>query len=255
MTREEMSDIGKKLAAPFDPEDIGWLPKKVSGNRAMGIAYVSARAVMDRLDEVVGVGNWSDRYDILNDGCVVCSLTVTIGDKEVTKIDVGCPSDQPDHGDKLKASFSDALKRVAVKFGIGRTLYRLPQVWSDYDPVKKCFVTPPQLPAWYFGNDPPKPQQQPPKREADAPKPQPAAEPKVEVFAADPDSPPVTPEQVSVIRNLVTVSKLDPTKFLAAYGLDKLQDMRANQYENAVARLKKRAQAVMDEAAKAKTAV
>jgi hypothetical protein len=40
----------------------------------------------------------------------------------LTKVDVGGPSEQPDGGDWLKAAFSDALKRAAVKFGVGRHL-------------------------------------------------------------------------------------------------------------------------------------
>jgi hypothetical protein len=62
-------------------------------------------------------------------------------------MDVGGQSEQPDEGDRRKAAFSDALKRAAVKFGIGRYLYRLPQIWCDYDPKKRQFVRPPTLPA------------------------------------------------------------------------------------------------------------
>jgi len=61
---------------------------------------------------------------------------------------VGSPSEQPDGGDRLKAAFSDALKRAAVKFGIGRYLYRLPAQWVDYDPVKKQIAQVPQMPAF-----------------------------------------------------------------------------------------------------------
>jgi len=45
----------------------------------------------------------------------------------------------------VKAAFSDALKRAAVKFGIGRYLYRLPTTWCDYDPQKRQFRQLPQL--------------------------------------------------------------------------------------------------------------
>src|SRR5262249_50811477 len=45
-------------------------------------------------------------------------------------------------------AFSDALKRAAVKFGIGRYLYRLPSQWVDYDAHKRQFVKPPTLPAF-----------------------------------------------------------------------------------------------------------
>lgn len=43
---------------------------------------------------------------------------------------------------------SDALKRAAVKFGVGRYLYRLPAMWCDYDPVKKQFTKTPTLPTF-----------------------------------------------------------------------------------------------------------
>src|SRR5262245_34672485 len=41
------------LAAPFDPLDVHWKPKAVSGNRALAVPYLDARAIMDRLDSVV----------------------------------------------------------------------------------------------------------------------------------------------------------------------------------------------------------
>jgi hypothetical protein len=78
----------------------------------------------------------------------MCRLRLRIGDRWITKCDVGSPSEQPDGGDRLKAAFSDALKRTAVKFGIGRYLYRLPQQWADYDAAKKQFASPPKLPDW-----------------------------------------------------------------------------------------------------------
>src|SRR6201988_2346453 len=46
----------------------------------------------------------------------------------------------------MKAAFSDALKRAAVKFGIGRYLYRLQAQWVDYDTAKRTFASTPQLP-------------------------------------------------------------------------------------------------------------
>src|SRR5205823_10564844 len=104
------------------------------------------RAIMDRLDNVVGVENWQDRYQLLPDNSVMCQLRIRIGERWITKADVGGPSEQPDEGDRRKAAFSDALKRAAVKFGIGRYLYRLPPQWVDYDPHKKQFVRTPPLP-------------------------------------------------------------------------------------------------------------
>ena len=142
----DVNTITAALAAPFDPRAVKWKPQAVKGNRALALAYLDARSVQDRLDEVLGVEGWQDEYELLPDGSVVCKLTLHLGDRWVTKMDVGSPSEQPDSGDRLKAAFSDALKRAAVKFGIGRYLYRLQAQWVDYDPVKKQFVHAPQLP-------------------------------------------------------------------------------------------------------------
>jgi hypothetical protein len=78
---------------------------------------------------------------------VVCELRCRIGGEWISKTDVGSPSEQPDVGDRMKAAFSDALKRAAVKFGIGRYLYRQPAQWADWDPAKKRFARPPYPPA------------------------------------------------------------------------------------------------------------
>lgn len=144
----EVRSVTDALSAPFEPREIKFKPQMVKNNKALAIAYVDVRLIQDRLDVVLGVENWQDDYDILPDGSVTCKLRVNLGGQWVTKMDVGSPSEQPDGGDRLKAAFSDALKRTAVKFGIGRYLYRLPAQWVDYDPAKKQIVRPPQLPAF-----------------------------------------------------------------------------------------------------------
>jgi hypothetical protein len=141
-----VAEITQSLSAPFDPLEVKFKPQMVKNNRALAIAYIDARVIQDRLDEVLGTENWQDEYECLPDGSVVCRLQLRLGERLVTKMDVGSPSEQPDGGDRLKAAFSDALKRAAVKFGIGRYLYRLPSQWVDYDPVKKQFVRTPPLP-------------------------------------------------------------------------------------------------------------
>jgi hypothetical protein len=138
--------LTQALSAPFDPREVKFKPGVVAGNRALALAYVDARVIQDRLDEVLGVTGWQDEYDCLPDGSVVCRLRLRLGDEWITKMDVGGPSEQPDEGDRRKAAFSDALKRAAVKFGIGRYLYRLPAQWVDYDPQRKQFTRTPALP-------------------------------------------------------------------------------------------------------------
>jgi len=144
----EVSAITHALARPFDLTEVKFKPQTVKNNRALALAYVDARVIQDRLDDVLGVEGWQDEYQLLPDGSVSCRLRLKLGPRWITKMDVGSPSEQPDGGDRLKAAFSDALKRAAVKFGIGRYLYRLPAMWGDYAPIKKIFPTPPRLPAF-----------------------------------------------------------------------------------------------------------
>jgi hypothetical protein len=144
---EEIKLLTEALAAPFEASAVRFKPGKISGNRAMALVYVDARAIQDRLDQVLGVLGWQDEYECLPDGSVVCRLRMRLGEEWITKMDVGAPSEQPDEGDRRKAAFSDALKRAAVKFGIGRYLYRVGALWVDYDPQKRQFVRPPVLPA------------------------------------------------------------------------------------------------------------
>jgi hypothetical protein len=145
MTTEQLLE---RLAMPFAADEVKWKPQAVKGNRALAVCYIDARLVMDRLDEVFGVGGWKDEYTPLNNGAVLCQLSAKVGGEWVSRQDVGSESEQPDEHDRCKAAFSDALKRAAVKFGIGRYLYRLGHQWCDYDPVKKQFAGRPQLPKW-----------------------------------------------------------------------------------------------------------
>ncbi len=137
------------------------------------LATLDARAIQDRLDEALGVLGWQDNYKVLPDGSVMCRLRIRLGEQWITKVDVGGQSEQPDGGDRTKAAFSDALKRAAVKFGIGRYLYRLPQQWVDYDAQKRCFKQLPKFPDWALPKKKDDPAKEPAAEKTD-PQPQPA---------------------------------------------------------------------------------
>jgi hypothetical protein len=108
----------------------------------MAVPYVDARVVMDRLDDILGVGGWQDSYDFIpGTTSVICRLRVKIGGEWITKEDVGGMSEQPDEGDRTKAALSDALKRAAVKLGVGRYLYRAEPQWVPHD-GRRFTVTP-----------------------------------------------------------------------------------------------------------------
>lgn len=135
-----------KLADFFPASEIKWKPQSVKGARCFAVPYITARIVMDRLDLVVGVSGWQDEYTLLPNGSVLCTLRVFDGQQWISKSDVGSESDQSDDGDKLKAAVSDALKRAAVKFGIGRYLYAFPKEWVNYDPAKRAISETPKIP-------------------------------------------------------------------------------------------------------------
>ena len=116
MTR--FPDLFADLAAPFESRDV---KTRVQGN--LRFPYITARTAMNRLDEVVGPENWWDDYEH-NEQSVVCRLTLRLPDgTTVTKCDAGGYAGMADSGDDEKSAFSDAFKRAAAKFGVGRHLY------------------------------------------------------------------------------------------------------------------------------------
>jgi hypothetical protein len=184
-----VEEVTEALAAPFQRGEVKFRPGATSGNRALALGYVDARAIQDRLDDVLGVAGWQDEYECLPDGSVVCRLRLRLGAEWITKMDVGSPSEQPDEGDRRKAAFSDALKRAAVKFGIGRYLYRLPVQWVDFDPKKRQFTGTPSLPPEAL----PRPAGKPARAVGNGRKPEAEKAPPVRLAAAEPKNAPALP--------------------------------------------------------------
>jgi hypothetical protein len=128
-TAEEWESISRKLREPFDPSDVDF---RVQGrvneqtNRAQVLAYIDARAVQDRLDGVVGCGNWSfDWSPIVSDNGEVMVAKGTLTIYGVSKSDAGSAS----NFEQSLGAVSHCFKRAAVQWGIGRYLYSLPVAW------------------------------------------------------------------------------------------------------------------------------
>jgi hypothetical protein len=147
MSAPQFFDLFRALARPFEPGEVKSRPQ---GGRQL--QYITARTVMNRLDEVLGPANWWDHYTPCEHS-VICQLTIRLPDGEtVTKQDAGGNAGMQDAGDDDKSGFSDAFKRAAVKFGVGRYLYkdgvaRLPAEQPTHDkndapPASK--MTPPR---------------------------------------------------------------------------------------------------------------
>ena len=130
------------LSAPFAPSQIDWRIKQVfekDGKAdALVLAYMDARAVHDRLDDVCGVAGWQCRHEDGGDGRLTCSIGINVLGEWVWKSD-GAGARQASAGlseqDANKGDYSDAIKRAAVAWGIGRYLYNMGRTFAPV--VKK----------------------------------------------------------------------------------------------------------------------
>ena len=152
-----------KLKEPFKAEDIEWRlqqcgEKKDGGFWGKCLAYITSRAVQERLDEVCGTDGW--RSEVRKDGnAYLCTLSIRIKHEDgstewISRTDGADATDI----ESVKGGISSALKRAAVQFGIGRYLYDLEEGWatvsengkySGKTPGGKWFRwNPPTLPEW-----------------------------------------------------------------------------------------------------------
>lgn len=124
-TEIDWPSIQKALALPFSAAQVHW---RIQGSpdaegMAQVLAYLDARDIFARLDSAVGIGNWSSDWQPIvtsDKGLLVAKGTITI--YGISKSDVGDASSF----EGTKGTVSDALKRAAVQWGIGRYLYDLP---------------------------------------------------------------------------------------------------------------------------------
>lgn len=117
-----------QLKQPFPEGAIKWRIGQTSkdGTKALALAYLDAREVYKRLDDVCGAGGWQTKLKEINGG-FICELSLRMPSGEwITK------SDSADYTDieSIKGGASSAVKRAAAVWGIGRYLYYLPAVWS-----------------------------------------------------------------------------------------------------------------------------
>jgi len=128
------------LSQPFPHDDIEWRVSR-SGHGKRGIycvvlAYITARAIQKRLDEVCSVENWKleePRIIEVNGKSVFsCGISIRIADEWVTKWDVS----EPTNIEPAKGGFSGAMKRAGAQWGIGRYLYYLDETWAEVSDVQ-----------------------------------------------------------------------------------------------------------------------
>lgn len=123
-----MTDIFERLAAEFPRDAVHWRAQTLTsnGDKALALAYLDARDVMDRLDEVCTPGGWRNTVTETAKGRLIATIEIKVDGEWIGKTDGAGDTDV--EGDK--GGISDALKRAAVLWGIGRYLYRLKTVWA-----------------------------------------------------------------------------------------------------------------------------
>lgn len=135
--------LPEELTAPFTFDEINWRvgPVTKDKTKTKPLAYMDARNVMDRLDSVLGPENWQNRYFDAGRGAV-CELSIRIDGEWITKAD-GAGETQIEAD---KGAFSDAFKRAAVRFGIGRYLYDVDCPWVKLNPKYNKEIDPAEMP-------------------------------------------------------------------------------------------------------------
>lgn len=109
-------EIMKKLKEKFLENELEFRIGSMNSDKTMALAlpYVQARAIQNRLDEVVGFNNWQVSYREINGG-FICSLSLCIDGIWITKEDGAGMTDF----ESIKGGISNAFKRVAASgFGI-----------------------------------------------------------------------------------------------------------------------------------------
>ena len=143
-------DLKEQLAAPFPSARVCWKPQTLSRDRssALMVAFIDARTVMERLDAVCP-GGWTFDVKLFPGTPPTARGRLTV--LGLTRSDVG-EAGEGEAG-TLKAAASDALKRCAVHFGVGRYLYDLPRTWVAWDEARRAPAEPPTLPSWAVPED------------------------------------------------------------------------------------------------------
>lgn len=133
-----MDKLLEKLREPFSKEELEFRVGAVNKERMEGLAlaYVQARAIQNRLDNLFGVDGWTVSYREVSAG-FICSLSIKINDRWITKEDGASMTEF----ESIKGGISNAFKRVASSgFGIGRYLYNAKSKWYPVKQQGKSFV-------------------------------------------------------------------------------------------------------------------
>lgn len=123
-----LKDIQYRIGQSGAKGDAGW---------AMCLIYIDARTATEILDKKYGELGWEFDWEQVpeNKWAIRGNMQITKDQKIIKRSDVGYPQQgkkysEPDQTEWLKDAVSDALKRCAVQFGVGRELYDAPLLFT-----------------------------------------------------------------------------------------------------------------------------
>jgi hypothetical protein len=135
------NDKVKDLQMPFAPNEVQWrlmlTTQKDGRHSGLAVPYLDSRAIQKRLDAVVGAGNWQNTFKLYQTGNAkdptahICIISIYDDERKewVSKSNGAGNTDI----EPVKGGMSDALKRAASMWNIGRYLYDFEAQWVNVE--------------------------------------------------------------------------------------------------------------------------
>jgi hypothetical protein len=119
------------LKAPFPSKALEWKigNRNKENTRGRALPFLQFMAVADRLDDVLGEENWKASYAPGPAGGVVCKLEVRIEGEWICKENGAGNTEM----EGIKGGLTDAFKRAATMWGVGRYLHAYDAIGVDID--------------------------------------------------------------------------------------------------------------------------
>ena len=133
-------DVKSKLQEFFKEDEIEFRVGATNRDKTKGmaLAYVTNRAIQNRLDEIFGPFGWKNEYIEWKGDSQLCGISIWDDGREqwITKWDGADNSAM----EGTKGGLSDSMKRAAAQWGIGRYLYSFPVQWVALKEQGKSYV-------------------------------------------------------------------------------------------------------------------
>ena len=130
-------NLKEQLEKPFLDDELEFRVGATNSDKTKGLAlaYIQARAIQNRLDEIVGIENWRVSYKEINGG-FLAKLELKINNEWIAKEDGANVTDY----EAIKGGISSAFKRAASVWGIGKYLYEIESQWLPIEQKGKAYI-------------------------------------------------------------------------------------------------------------------